>query len=142
MTASNTPREFRLSVRVYYEDTDAAGIVYHANYLRFMERARTEWLRQLGFDQVALARVHGLGFVVRDAAIDWLRPARFDDLLEVISRVAKCGRASLEFAQEIARGAEGETVCRARIRVGCVNLRRMAPLRMPDDIYSRIRDAC
>lgn len=142
MSASESPREFRLTVRVYYEDTDAAGIVYHANHLRFMERARTEWLRAVGFDQVALARAHGLGFVVRDAAIDWLKPARFDDLLEVVSHVTKCGRASLEFAQEMVRKADDEILCRARIRVGCVNLRRMAPMRMPDDIYSRIRDAC
>jgi acyl-CoA thioester hydrolase len=136
------PREFRLSVRVYYEDTDAAGIVYHANHLRFMERARTEWLRALGFDQVALARALGLAFVMRDAAIDWLRPARFDDLLEVVSRVTRCGRASLEFAQELVRTPGDELICRARVRVGCVDLRRMVPTRMPDDIYARIRDAC
>lgn len=134
-------QEFRLPVRVYYEDTDAAGIVYHANYLKFMERARTEWLRALGFEQHDLARRHQLAFVVRAASLEFVRPARFDDRLISVCRIRRCGRASVDFVQEI-RGADDTLLCSGEIRVGCVNYREMAPLRMPDEIFLRIRDAC
>ena len=93
--------EFILHTRVYYEDTDAAGIVYHANYLKFMERARTEWLRQLGYDQRALAIEHELGFVVRKMTIDFVRPAKLDDELEIVSTVLRCGKASIVFLQHV-----------------------------------------
>ena len=134
-------QEFRLPVRVYYEDTDAAGIVYHANYLKFMERARTEWLRALGFAQHDLASRFNLAFVVRAATLDFLRPARFDDHLQSVCRALRCGRASVEFEQDV-EAEDGALLCRGRIRVGCVNFRAMAAMRMPDEIFSRIRDAC
>ncbi|MGD9600508.1 MAG: tol-pal system-associated acyl-CoA thioesterase [Gammaproteobacteria bacterium] len=134
-------QEFRLPIRVYYEDTDAAGIVYHANYLRFMERARTEWLRRLGFEQDALARHHQLAFVVRSASLEFVRPARFNDALVASCRVARCGRASVEFVQEILH-ENGTLLCRGDVRVGCVNYRAMSAMRMPDEIFSRIKHAC
>ena len=132
--------EFSLGIRVYYEDTDAAGIVYHANFLKFMERARTEWLRRLGFEQDQIARQHGVGFVVRAAALDFVRPARFNDALTATARVVHLGRASIHLRQDV-RSEAGELLCGGDIRVGCVNLRRMAPARMPEDIYLGIRNA-
>ena len=102
-----------IRVRVYYEDTDAGGIVYYANYLRFFERARTDWLRAVGISQQELARVEGFNLVVRDCAVQYLRPARLDDLLEVevglADPAADIGRASLRFAQRALRldGAGG-----------------------------------
>ncbi len=91
----------RFEVRVYYEDTDAAGIVYHANYLRFAERARTEWLRSLGLDHDRLRREHGVRFAVRRCIVDYLRPARLDDLLSVETRVTGASGARLELLQDI-----------------------------------------
>lgn len=132
--------EFRLPLRVYYEDTDAAGIVYHANYLRFMERARTEWLRAQGFEQDELARRHALAFVVRGARLEFLRPARFNDALLATCQLERCGRASVEFVQEI-RSEAGVPLCQGWIRVGCVNYRKMAPMRIPDEIFERITNA-
>lgn len=137
---SYASREFRVSLRVYYEDTDAAGIVYHANFLKFMERARTEWLRSLGFEQDQIAREHGIGFVVRRAELDYLRPARFNDELGAIVRVHRCGKASVDFKQDIL-AADGTLLCAGSIRVGSVNLRRMAPQPMPESIYLGIRNA-
>jgi acyl-CoA thioester hydrolase len=95
-------------VRVYYEDTDCGGVVYYANYLRFMERARTEWLRALGFEQDVLATQHGVIFAVRSVALDFNRPARFNDLLRVSAGVVERRAASLTFAQEVAAMKPGE----------------------------------
>jgi acyl-CoA thioester hydrolase len=132
--------EFRLPLRVYYEDTDAAGIVYHANYLKFMERARTEWLRALGFEQDDLARRHGIAFVVRNAELDYVRAARFNDALTATCALTRCGRASVEFLQQVL-DAQGQVICRGNIRVGSVDFRRMVPLRIPDEIFERISNA-
>ena len=131
---------FRLALRVYYEDTDAAGIVYHANFLKFMERARTEWLRQLGFEQDRIAREHGIGFVVRSATLDFRRPARFNDALTATAALVRLGRASIDVRQEVLDAA-GELLCGGDIRVGSVNVRRMVPVAMPEDIYLGIRNA-
>ncbi len=107
--------EFRWPVRVYHEDTDGTGMVYHANHLKFMERARTEWLRARGIEQ---DRLGGLRFVVASLEIAYLRPARFNDALEVSVAVAKRGRASLTFHQAVMRG---ETcLCRGRVKVACL----------------------
>ena len=92
---------YRFAVRVYYEDTDAAGVVYYANYLKFMERARTEWLRTLGFEQSQLVREQGLGFVARSVSIDYLKPARLDDMLDVVSGIDTASRAQIVFAQRV-----------------------------------------
>lgn len=131
---------FSLPLRVYYEDTDAAGIVYHANFLKFMERARTEWLRQLGFEQDRIAREHGIGFVVRSATLDFRRPARFNDALVATAALVRLGRASIDVRQEVLDAA-GELLCGGDIRVGSVNVRRMVPVAMPDNIYQGIRNA-
>ena len=124
------PREtFRFPVRVYYEDTDAAGVVYYANYLRFMERARTEWLSAKGFGLAVLEREHGIAFAVRRVEIDYLRPARLDDRLEVTFDVVEGGRSRLLADQEIRRGHE--VLTRARVTVACIDQRSWRPARIP-----------
>jgi len=110
---------FQFPVRVYYEDTDRAGVVYYANYLRYFERARTEWLRTLGIEQERLARETGLGFVVARAEIDFRRGARLDDLLTVTVEPLETRRTYLWLAQE-ARLADGAVAARARIQAACV----------------------
>ena len=125
----------RLAIRVYYEDTDLAGVVYYANYLRFIERGRSEALRDLGIDQVALKRERGLVFVVRSLTIDYLAPAVFDDLLEVRTRVRKLRGASVEMAQEVWRGA----VCLnlAAVTIACMD-GAGRPQRLPGEVKSRL----
>ena len=135
-----TSPHYSLRMRVYYEDTDAAGIVYHANFLKFMERARTEWLRALGFEQDVIAREHGIGFVVRSAELDFVRPARFNDELVSTVHVERCGRASVDLVQQVLR-ADGTLLCGGKVRVGAVHLKRMAPQAMPELIYLGIRNA-
>ena len=132
-----SPSEFRFPIRVYYEDTDAAGIVYHANYIKFMERARTEWLRALGFDQRAIAREHGIAFVVRSANVEFLRPARFNDQLFATCALQRLGWASVEFRQTVI-DEHGTLLSTGDIRVGSVNFHRMQPQRMPEAIYQGI----
>ena len=124
-------------VRVYYEDTDAGGIVYYANYLRFMERARTEWLRSLGCEQSDLADRHGVVFVVRSAAIDYLKPARFNDILQVSVELIKVGAGHIDVVQHVTRGAE--LIAEAAVKVACVGLRTMRPVRIPQPLATRIR---
>jgi acyl-CoA thioester hydrolase len=109
----------RIAVRVYYEDTDLAGLVYYANYLKFIERGRTEALRAAGVDQSALRAQSGLVFVVSRIEADYLRPAAFDDLLDVESRVLRLGAASVELDQRIARA--GQALFRARVRLACID---------------------
>ncbi|HVI55075.1 MAG TPA: tol-pal system-associated acyl-CoA thioesterase [Luteibacter sp.] len=124
---------FSWPVRIYWEDTDAGGVVYHSNYLRFMERARTEWLRAQGIDQVALRDATSLGFVVRDMHLDFLRPARLDDELLVSVVVKERRSASMLFDQEIVRG--GTVLVRATVRAACVNLDTMRPAQIPADLF-------
>jgi hypothetical protein len=104
--------DFRWPVRVYYEDTDSGGVVYYANYLRFMERARTEWMRQLGFEQDALIRDKGILFAVRSASLDYLRPARFNDLLEVSVRLCLPGCGVFPIHAHPRIYFEGDSACR------------------------------
>lgn len=118
-------------VRVYYEDTDSGGVVYYANYLKFMERARTEWLRHRGFEQDTLLRDHRLLFAVRSLTVDYHRPARFNDLLEVATWIVTAGGASLAFAQTIQRAGSAELLCRAHIKVACISADRFQPCRIP-----------
>lgn len=123
---------FTFPVRVYWEDTDAGGIVYYAGYLRFLERARTEWLRALGIDQAVLLRDERLQFVVVEAHIHYHRPARFDDLLQVSARLAERGRASVVVAQEIRRGTpDGELLVSATIRAACLDSDSLKPRPLP-----------
>jgi acyl-CoA thioester hydrolase len=130
MTRSARER-FRAQMRIYWEDTDAAGIVFYANYLKFFERARTEWLRSLGFEQEALRR-DGIAFVVSESALRYRRPARLDDMNEVSVAVLHLGQASLQIAQE-ARRAE-DLLAEGTIRIGCVELGTFRPCRIPNDI--------
>ncbi|RUO61863.1 tol-pal system-associated acyl-CoA thioesterase [Pseudidiomarina insulisalsae] len=111
---------FNWPIRVYYEDTDAGGIVYYANYLKFLERARTEWLRSYGIEQDTWLR-HRLGFVVRQVQMDLLRPARFNDELRVTVVVERLKRASVEFTQQVL-DQHGTVLCQARIKAACVHL--------------------
>jgi len=111
--------------RIYYDDTDAAGVVYHANYLKYYERARTEWLRSAGFDQPSLARDHGVFFAVVRAEVDYLKPARLDDLLRVAVVGAAPKRASVRIDQSIRRG--DQTLSTARITLVCVREQGGAP---------------
>jgi acyl-CoA thioester hydrolase len=126
---------FRFPVRIYWEDTDAGGVVYHANYVRFMERARTEWLRAQGIDQMALRTTTSLGFVVREMHLDFLRPARLDDELQVTVAVKERRSASMLFGQEIVRG--DTALLRATVRVACVNLDTMRPAQIPADLFTQ-----
>ena len=124
---------FRWPVRVYWEDTDAGGVVYHAGYMRFMERARSEWMRALGVDQMAYKQATGLAFMVRDMHIDFLRPALLDDELSVTVEVKERRAASILFAQRILK-ADGSCLVRASVRVACVELERMRPAAIPPDL--------
>ena len=120
----------RWPVRVYYEDTDAAGIVYHANYLKFMERARTEWLRALGFEQDTLAREQGVVFVIIESALAFKRAARFNDELVVRSTLERLRGATIDFAQAVTDQA-GNVFCSARNVVACVTAGNLQPRRIP-----------
>ncbi len=131
---------FRWPVRVYYEDTDAAGVVFYANYLRFMERARTEWLRALGYDQQRLRQSHGILFVARKAAIRFLQPARLDDLLTVTARLSGHGRAGIDFRQEVVRDRDGAVCCRGDVNIACVDTERMRPVRIPEVLLMEMVD--
>jgi len=121
---------FAWPVRVYWEDTDAGGVVYHASYLRFLERARSEWLRAQGVNQMALKEQTGLAFLVREMNLDFLRPALLDDELQVTVAVRERRAASILFAQSIRR-ADGTELVRALVRAACVDMRRMQPARIP-----------
>jgi acyl-CoA thioester hydrolase len=127
---------FHHPVRVYWEDTDAGGIVFYANYLKFFERARTEWLRALGHGQQEMVDATGCMFVVQETSVRYRSPARLDDLLTITVDVRERGRASLRLAQQAWRGdrllAEGE------IRIGCVERATMKPHRIPGPIFEAI----
>lgn len=126
---------FHWPVRVYYEDTDAAGVVYYANYLKFMERARTEWLRDLGLEQEALARETGIRFAITRAEVDFLAPARLDDALLVTVAVVEQRRVSLTMAQEIQRGEQ--LLIRGLIRVACLD-GGFRPTRLPEKLVQAL----
>ena len=117
--------DFSLPVRVYYEDTDAGGIVYYVNYLKFMERARTEWLRALGFNQSNLPIL----FVVRDVKMTYQAPALLDDQLEVKVQVTSCKGARIIFEQQILR--RDKTLCAGSVEVACVDRQSLRPCRLP-----------
>jgi acyl-CoA thioester hydrolase len=132
------PPGFRWPVRVYYEDTDAGGVVYHANYLLFMERARTEWLRALGFEHDTLRRDAGVQFSVRRADIEWLRPALLNDLLTVSSTMSGSGGARMQFVQEVRRDADGGLCCRGTFEIACIDAVTLRPARIPKQLLAEI----
>jgi acyl-CoA thioester hydrolase len=121
-----------LPIRIYYEDTDAAGVVYYANYLRFCERARTEWLRSLGFEQHDLLTARSIAFVVRSVEARFLSPARLDDALELVTRVVELRGASLTFEQQLFR--ERELLFDSRITIACIDTLRNRPMPIPPDM--------
>ncbi len=133
---------FEWPVRVYWEDTDAGGIVFYANYLRFFERARTEWLRALGLGQQALKERTGGMFVVTDAQLRYLRPARLDDELIVTAAIKQCSRASITLSQQALRRDAGTAapalLCEAGIRIGWVDGASMRPARIPSALLERL----
>lgn len=126
----------RHRLRVYWEDTDAGGVVFYANYLKFFERARTEWLRSLGFAQQAMREELGLMFVVSRTAVDYLRPARLDDELDVTVTLRDSGRASMTIFQQAWRGAE--LLAEGDIRIGCVDAGTFRPQRIPKPILEAL----
>ena len=132
---------FQWEVRVYYEDTDSGGVVYYANYLRFMERARTEWMRSLGFEQDRLLAEQGLLFAVRSARVDYLRPARFNERLDVTVDVLRRGRASLTLEQAVLRhGDSSEPLCTGTMKIACLEAATFRPKPIPDTILKEIVD--
>ena len=120
---------FGFPVRIYYEDTDAGGVVYHANYLRFMERARTEWLRDHGYELNKLEQEFGFLFAVRSVSIDYLKPAYLNDLLSIQVSIARTGRASLDIDQQVYR--DKVLLCRARIKLAGVAVDNFRPMALP-----------
>lgn len=122
---------FTWRVRVYWEDTDAGGVVYHAAYLRFLERARSEWLRAAGVEQSRLAADHGLVFAVADLEIRFLAPARLDDELRVSCRLDEVGGASLRFSQDAVRIADNRPIVAARVRAACLAAGTFRPKPLP-----------
>jgi acyl-CoA thioester hydrolase len=136
MSGAASPPVFSHTVRVYWEDTDAGGVVFYANYLKFFERARTEWLRGLGLGQQALRERTGAIFVVSDTALRYLAPARLDDELRVTVLPLQTGRASMTLQQQAWRhnGETATLLCEGSIRIGCVDAATLRPRRFPDDL--------
>jgi acyl-CoA thioester hydrolase len=127
---------FAWPVRVYWEDTDAGGVVYHAAYLRFLERARTEWLRANGIGQAQLRTSHGIVFVVTNVQVDFLLPARLDDELHACIGAFTRRSASLRFTQCILRPADGAVLVQAQVRAACVEATNWRPRRIPDHLFT------
>lgn len=133
---THSTKEFNWPVRVYYEDTDAGGIVYYANYLKFCERARTEWLRALGVEQDSWLDT-GTAFVVRHVDLDLKAPARFNDLLQVKTVVTEQKKATVSFEQKIYNQHQ-QLLCCARVKAACVDIHRMKPVAIPAPIAEEI----
>jgi acyl-CoA thioester hydrolase len=129
-------QNFSWPIRVYYEDTDSGGVVYHSNYLNFMERARTEWLRALDFEQPVLKDELGVMFVVHSMNITFKKPACFNDMLEVKNKVIKIGHGSIEFLQIIER--DGQLLLEASVKLACVNAVNFKPIAIPDVVKLKI----
>ena len=127
---------FHWPVRVYYEDTDAGGVVFYANYLKFMERARTEMLRDMGVEQDQLISEQKIIFVVRSVQIDYLTPARFNEMLEVTAEVVQTKKVSLSFEQIITR--DGNVLCKGNIRIACLDSDTMKPKAIPDNLIQKL----
>lgn len=127
---------FNWPIRVYYEDTDAGGVVYHANYLKFFERARTEMLRSIGFEQDQLTCEHQLIFAVRSAHLDYLKPARFNDALIATSKITLVKKVSLNFEQTITH--DNDILCKGNIRIASLNAVSMRPKVMPDNLLQKL----
>ncbi|MDP1663492.1 MAG: tol-pal system-associated acyl-CoA thioesterase [Methylobacter sp.] len=129
-------RDFVWPVRVYYEDTDAGGVVFYANYLKFFERARTEMLRAMGYEQDELIANESIIFVVRSVQIDYLSPARFNEQLQVSAKVSLAKKASLTFEQVITRG--DDVLCKGSVRIACLDAQTMRPKAIPETLFRAI----
>jgi len=126
-----------LPIRVYFQDTDAGGVVYHANYLNFMERARTEWLRSHGYSNAGLMKEFGMVFVVRSIKLDYLKPALLDDSLEVTADIREIGRSRISLAQSILRGTE--VLTEAEVHLVCVSLANFKPASVPEILRVQLK---
>ena len=135
-TQNPEPGIFNWLVRVYYEDTDSGGVVYYANYLKYFERARTEWLRSRGFELTDLLHSYGVVFVVRAITLDYFKPALFNDILEVTVELAESGRSQMVLAQSVRRGHTA--LVAARVRLACVNPASFKPIKMLDAVIKKI----
>ena len=131
-----SPQVFEHAVRVYWEDTDAGGIVFYANYLKFFERARTEWLRALGIGQQNLREQTGGMFVVSETQVKYLQSAKLDDLLRITAQLQASGRASLTIAHQAWRG--DQLLCEGTIRIGWVQVQDLKPARIPSSVLERL----
>lgn len=131
-------KAFTWPVRVYYEDTDSGGMVYHANHLRYFERARTEWLRSHGLEQDVLRDVFGIVFVVHSLEIRYLKPMRFNSLLQDMTQVSSFRRASMIFDQRILSEAMNQTHCKATVKVACIDTHTQAPRALPNALNAEI----
>jgi len=132
--------EFEWPIRVYYEDTDSGGVVYHSNYLNFMERARTEWLRNLGFEQDELITNYQCIFAVHSMQLNFRRPAKFNDALTVRSHLIKVSGASFEFEQKIFR--DDELLCEAVVKIASLDANRFRPKSIPPQLLTEIQSEC
>ena len=130
-------RRFEIPVRVYYEDTDAGGVVYYANYLRFMERCRSDWLRDLGYDIRSLTEQYGVIFAVRSARIDYLKPARLSDILTINVNLIGLKRVSLEVSHDIRR--DNQPVCRGSMRLASLDTNTFEPKPIPEPLIVDIK---
>ena len=130
---------FQWPVRIYYEDTDNGGVVYHTNYLKFMERARTEQFRSYGIEQDKLIKEDKIIFAVRSLNVDYLKPAHFNDMLEVSSRLSQVGKASLVFKQAISRSEDDTLLCEAEVKVACLSVDGLRPCAIPSHIMNEIK---
>ena len=131
--------EFLWPVRVYYEDTDSGGVVYYANYLKFMERARTEMLRSYGFEQDQLIRDQGVIFAVHSLSVKYKKPAVFNDELLVKTKISHCAKASMDFSHSIIRASDKTLLCEAEVKVACINAEKFTPMVIPEVMMLKIK---
>jgi acyl-CoA thioester hydrolase len=129
-------KDFIWSVRVYYEDTDAGGVVYYANYLKFFERARTEMLRVMGFEQDTLIVTDGVIFAVRSVQVEYLKPARFNEQLQVITKLTLAKKASFTFEQIVMRG--DDLLCDSNVKIACLDAQTLRPKAIPGTLFKAI----
>ena len=143
MKHEQKPNAFTIAVRIYYEDTDAGGVVYYANYLKFLERCRTEWLREIGHDQADLLRDPGIAFVVRSVSLEYLKPARLDELLSVSLEVEKVSRSQIFFRQHIRRANSAmldgwDELVSGKVQIVCVNSALMKITSIPAFLRTKL----
>jgi|SRR3954447_5235681 len=129
-------KAFSLPIRVYYQDTDAGGVVYHSTYLDFLERARYEWLRELGFDIHSLIQVHKVIFMIRSLSIEYFKPALLDDLLHITAQPAELGRSQITIAQKVTRGAD--VLTKATVQAVCVGADTLKPVSLPAPLRRKL----